>query len=60
MNAEVCTTTSIHKEKVAIVNNNLIDKDLSTLRVLGKCLIDSSKIKFLYALETYKEMCVCD
>lgn len=60
MNAEVYTTTSTHKEKVAIVKNNLKDKDLSTLRVLGKCFSDSSRIKFFYALETYKEMCVCD
>ena len=28
--------------------------------VLGKCFSDSSRIKIFYALETYKEMCVCD
>ena len=60
MNAEVCTTNSIHKEKVASVKNNLKDKDLSTLLILGKCFSDSSRIKIFYALETYKEMCVCD
>ncbi len=60
MNTEVCTTNLIHKEKVAIIQNNLINKDLSTLLVLGKCFADSSRIKNFYALETYKEMCVCD
>ncbi|KAB5955908.1 helix-turn-helix transcriptional regulator, partial [Bifidobacterium adolescentis] len=59
MNAEVCTTNSIHKEKVASVKNNLKDKDLSTLLILGKCLSDSSKIKIFDSLEAYKEMCVC-
>ncbi|MBA5730163.1 MAG: metalloregulator ArsR/SmtB family transcription factor [Alkalibacterium sp.] len=60
MTAEVCTTNSIHKEKVASVKKNLKDKDLSTLLILGKCFSDSSRIKIFYALETYKEMCVCD
>lgn len=60
MDTEVCTTTIIHKEKVANVKNNLKDKDLSALLVLGKCFSDSSRIKIFYALETYKEMCVCD
>ena len=44
MTAEVCTTTCIHKEKVASVKNNLKDKDLSTLLVLGKCFSDSSSL----------------
>jgi len=60
MNVEVCTNNSIHKEKVASVKNNLKDKDLSTLLILGKCFSDSSRIKIFYTLETYKEMCVCD
>ncbi|MBC9720078.1 MAG: helix-turn-helix transcriptional regulator [Lactobacillus sp.] len=60
MNTEVCTTNLIHKEKVAIIQNNLINKDLSALLVLGKCFADYSRIKIFYALETYKEMCVCD
>lgn len=60
MNTEVCTTNLIHKEKVAIIQKNLINKDLSTLLVLGKCFADPSRIKIFYALETYKEMCVCD
>ena len=60
MDIEVCTTNIIHKEKVAIIKNNLNDKDLSSLILLGKCFVDSSRIKIFYALETYKEMCVCD
>ncbi|WP_324248963.1 ArsR/SmtB family transcription factor [Enterococcus faecium] len=28
--------------------------------LLGKCFSDFSRIKIFYALETYKEMCVCD
>ena len=35
-------------------------KDFSDLLVLGKCFSNSSRIKIFYALETYKEMCVCD
>lgn len=59
MDTDVCATNIIHKEKVAIIKNNLNDKDLSSLLVLGKCFVDSSRIKIFYALETYKEMCVC-
>ena len=36
------------------------NKDFADLLVLSKCLGDSSRIKILYALATYKEMCVCD
>jgi len=60
LNTEVCTTNLIHKEKVATIKKNLINNDLSTLLVLGKCFSDYSRIKIFYALETYKEMCVCD
>lgn len=57
---EVCQTTIIHPEKVDVVKNKLENKDLSDLLVLGKCFSDSSRIKIFYALETFKEMCVCD
>jgi len=57
---EVCQTTVIHQEKVDVVKNKLEKKDFSDLLVLGKCFSDSSRIKIFYALETYKEMCVCD
>lgn len=57
---EVCQTTIIHQEKVDVVKNKLEKKDFSDLLVLGKCFSDSSRIKIFYALETYKEMCVCD
>ena len=57
---EVCQTTIIHPEKVDVVKNKLENKDLSNLLVLGKCFSDPSRIKIFYALETFKEMCVCD
>ena len=57
---EVCQTTIIHPEKVDVVKNKLENKDLSDLLVLGKCFSDPSRIKIFYALETFKEMCVCD
>lgn len=57
---EVCQTTIIHQEKVDVVKNKLEKKDFSDLLVLGKCFSNSSRIKIFYALETYKEMCVCD
>lgn len=57
---EVCQVNTIHKEKVDAVKNKLIKKDLSSLIVLGKCFSNSSRIKIFYALETFKEMCVCD
>lgn len=56
----VCKTTIIHAEKVDQVQTELKDKDFADLLVLSKCLGDSSRIKILYALATYKEMCVCD
>lgn len=34
MTAEVCTTTCIHKEKVASVKNNLKDKDLDKVHII--------------------------
>jgi DNA-binding transcriptional ArsR family regulator len=57
---EVCQTTTIHPEKVDIVKTKLENKNLTELLVLGKCFSDPSRIKIFYALETFKEMCVCD
>lgn len=57
---EVCQTTIIHQEKVDVVKNKLEKKDFSDLLVLGKCFSNSSRIKIFYALEKFKEMCVCD
>ena len=57
---DVCKTTIIHAEKVHQVQTKLEDRDFADLLVLSKCLGDSSRIKILYALATYKEMCVCD
>lgn len=60
MDTKVCKTTVIHKEKVDEVKSKLIGKDFSRLLTLGKCFGDTSRIKIFYALETHKEMCVCD
>lgn len=57
---EVCQTSVIHEEKVNRVKTELQSKDFSELIVLSKCLGDVSRIQILYALSTYKEMCVCD
>lgn len=57
---KVCQVTVVHKEKVNGIKNKLDQKDFSNLLVLGKCFSDFSRIKIFYALETYKEMCVCD
>lgn len=57
---KVCQVTIVHKEKVNVIKKKLDQKDFSNLLVLGKCFSDSSRIKIFYALETYKEMCVCD
>lgn len=57
---DVCQTTIIHEEKVAHVKNELHKKDFTDLLILSKCLGDASRIQILYALATYKEMCVCD
>ena len=35
-------------------------RSIITRLLLGKCFSDFSRIKIFYALETYKEMCVCD
>lgn len=59
-NCEFCQVTIVHKEKVNVIKNKLDQKKFSNLLVLGKCFSDSSRIKIFYALETYKEMCVCD
>ena len=57
---KVCQVTIVHKEKVNVIKKKLDQKDFSNLLVLLKCFSDSSRIKIFYALETYKEMCVCD
>ena len=57
---KVCQVTIVYKEKVDTVKNKLIKKDLSSLIVLGECFSNSSRIKIFYALENFKEMCVCD
>ena len=57
---DVCKTTIIHAERVDQVQTELKDKDFADLLVLSKCLGDSSRVQLLYALATYKEMCVCD
>ena len=57
---DVCKTTIIHAEKVDQVQTELKEKDFADLLVLSKCLGDSSRVQLLYALATYKEMCVCD
>ena len=57
---DVCKTTIIHAEKVDQVQTELKDKDFADLLVLSKCLGESSRVQLLYALATYKEMCVCD
>jgi len=60
LDTEVCKETIIHKEKVGVVKRKLKDQNFSSLLVLGKCFGDISRIKIFYALETFKEMCVCD
>ncbi|WP_423190238.1 ArsR/SmtB family transcription factor [Alkalibacterium sp. f15] len=60
MSLDVCNCTIIHVEKVEKIKENLKDKDFSDIQILSKCLADSSRIKMLYALMTFKEMCVCD
>lgn len=60
MNLDVCQTTIVHEEKVNQVKSELQGKDFADLLVLSKCLGDSSRVQLLYALATYKEMCVCD
>lgn len=57
---DVCQTTIIHKEKVDCVKEKLERIDLTPAMMLGKCMGDPSRIKILSALETVKEMCVCD
>lgn len=60
MSIEVCKANIVHKEKVENVKNRLDENDFSRLLALGRCFGDISRIKIFYALETYKEMCVCD
>lgn len=57
---EVCQTTIVHEGKVNYVKSELHGKNFADLLVLSKCLGDLSRVQILYALSTYKEMCVCD
>lgn len=60
MDIDVCSVTVVHEEKVNYIIAELQGKDFADLLVLSKCLGDSSRVQLLYALATYKEMCVCD
>lgn len=60
MDLEVCQTTIVHEGKVNYVKSELHGKNFADLLVLSKCLGDLSRVQILYALSTYKEMCVCD
>ncbi|SEL31323.1 ArsR/SmtB family transcription factor [Alkalibacterium pelagium] len=60
MTLEVCSSTIIHEDKVNTVNEILLEKDLSNILLLSKCIKEPSRIKILYALMTYNELCVCD
>ena len=60
MDIDVCSATIVHEEKVNHVIAELQGKDFASLSVLSKCLGETSRVQILYALSTYKEMCVCD
>lgn len=60
MTLDVCKCTIIQEDKVENVKSKLEEMDFSDLLLLSKCFGDLSRIKILYALETHKEMCVCD
>ncbi len=60
MDIDVCSVTVVHEEKVNHVIAELQGKDFASLSVLSKCLGETSRVQILYALSTYKEMCVCD
>ena len=60
MEIDVCSVTVVHEEKVNHVIAELQGKDFASLSVLSKCLGETSRVQILYALSTYKEMCVCD
>ena len=60
MDIDVCSVTVVHEEKVNHVIAELQGKDFASLSVLSKCLGETSRVQILYALATYKEMCVCD
>ena len=60
INLDMCQTTIVHEGKVNDVRTQLQGKDFADLLVLSKCLGDASRVQLLYALATYKEMCVCD
>lgn len=60
MTLDVCSSAIIHEDKVNAVKENLVAKDFSDILLLSKCIKDTSRIKILYALLTYEELCVCD
>lgn len=60
INLDMCQTTIVHEGKVNYVKSELHGKNFADLLVLSKCLGDLSRVQILYALSTYKEMCVCD
>ena len=60
INLDMGQTTIVHEGKVNDVRTQLQGKDFADLLVLSKCLGDASRVQLLYALATYKEMCVCD
>ena len=60
MDIDVCSVTVVHEEKVNYIIAELQGKDFASLSVLSKCLGETSRVQILYALSTYKEMCVCD
>ena len=60
MDIDVCSVTVVHEEKVNYIIAELQGKDFASLSVLSKCLGETSRVQILYALATYKEMCVCD
>jgi DNA-binding transcriptional ArsR family regulator len=60
MTLDVCSSTIIHEDKVNAVKDSLTDKDFSDILLLSKCIKDPSRIRILYALRTYEELCVCD
>lgn len=60
MSLDISTRTIIHKEKVGTVSEKIKNKEFSDIQRFSKCFNDTSLIKVLYALMTFKEMCVCD
>ena len=56
----VCDCEIIHKDKVAVVKETMLDDDtLLTLADFFKILSDSTRVKIVSILEA-NELCVCD